>query len=462
MVNDQELKRTSRFYSWLGVQSLSDELKNLVRVRLVVNFPRIFAFNFLIITLTLFYLDTLSPTEVGFVWGAYFTVLALLDYASGTLGDQIGYKRVLLGGYVTKVLAMPFLLLGASFIHYLVFMILMAVGESQESGALEAWFDNQYRPRAEAEDPERKIYTQFTARSGPLYNIMTVTGFSLGGVIATAISRQAVFLIFAVVTVLELLLIQKIMWVTHTDRSEENARQYFGRVRESFSVFLNSRVIFFYFLGIAAIWAANESVWHTFLSVRIYFEYGGSDTGAGLIRALVFASATLWQFLVIKFIDRFKRPHLWVFLSTVISNASFFAMVLTYYQIVPPMAGALVPIIGLLLIYQIPVAWETLQFTLQQRINLDLIPDKHRNALYSLLPTLARLFGVPFVSITGFITGVGGFFGSFYWLIAISFIGSILLGTGLLLGADSASAEISKTAQASEEASVSESAEQPG
>ena len=454
-MTDQELTRTSRAYSWLGVQSLSDDLKNLVRVRLVVNFPRIFAFNFLIITLTLFYLDTLNPTEVGLVWGAYFTVLALLDYVSGTLGDQIGYKRVLLSGYVTKAIAMPFLLFGNSFIHYLAFMILMAVGESQESGSLEAWFDNQYRPRAETEDPDRKIYTQFVARAGPLYNIMTVTGFSLGGVVATAISRQAVFLVFAIVTVLELLLIQKVMWESETRESGKGVGDYLGRVRESFTVFLNSRVIFFYFLGIAAIWAANESVWHTFISVKIYFEYGGSDTGAGLIRSLVFASATLWQFLVIKFIDRFKRPHLWVFLSTVISNASFFALILAYYQIVPPVAGALVPILGLLVIYQIPVAWETLQFTLQQRINLDLIPDKHRNALYSLLPTLARLFGVPFVSITGFITGVGGFVGSFYWLIAISFIGSILLGVGLLLGADSASSADAQTRGESEDTTVS-------
>ncbi len=435
----EESQSTSRIYSWLGVSTLSAELRSAIRARLIVNFPRIFASNFLIITLTLFYLDNLNPLEVGAVWSVYFTTLALLDYISGTIGDQIGYKRVLLGAYISKIIAIPFLLFGTSFEWYAIFMVLLAIGDSQESGALEAWFDNYYRPKAESEDPDRKIYTQFIARATPFYNLMTISGFVVGGFIATEISRHTVFAVFGVLLMLELLLIQKVLWESEKKDSENTVSEYLGRVRESLSIFINSRTIFFYFLGIAAIWAANESVWHTFISIKIYLEYTGSDIGAGVLRSAVFASALLWQLLVIKFIDRVKRPHLYVFISTVVSNAMFFAMILVYYQTIPPNGIDLLPAFGILLLYQIPAAWESLQGTLQQRINLDLIPDEHRNSLYSLLPTLARIFGIPFVIITGYVTQVGGFIGSFYWLIAVSFIGSILLGIGLLLGADSKS-----------------------
>ncbi|MHA2302848.1 MAG: MFS transporter [Candidatus Thorarchaeota archaeon] len=433
----EEKQAISRIYSILGVESLSKELRRSIRARLIVNFPRIFAGNFLIITLTLFYLDALNPLEVGAVWSVYFTTLALLDYLSGTLGDTIGYKRVLVGAYASKIIAIPFLIFGNSFLWYTVFMILLAIGDSQESGALEAWFDNYYRPRAEAEDPERKIYTQFIARATPFYNLMTISGFIIGGFIATEISRQMVFAVFAILLVLELILIQKVLWETVEKKSKLRIARYLQRIRDSLSIFLNSRTIFFYFLGIAAIWAANESVWHTFISIKIYLEYTGSDAGAGIIRSAVFVTALLWQLLVIKFIDRFKKPHLWVFLSTVISNALFFAVILMYYQTIPPIAGDIWPAVGIIIIYQVPAAWESLQGTLQQRINLDLIPDEHRNSLYSLLPTIARLFGIPFVIITGYVTDFGGFVGSFYWLIAVSFIGSILLGIGLLFGADS-------------------------
>ncbi|MFW9931358.1 MAG: MFS transporter, partial [Candidatus Thorarchaeota archaeon] len=369
-----ELEQTasvSRFYSWLGVDSLSGELRKAIRARMMVNFPRIFAGNFLIITLTLFYLDTLNPLEIGAVWSVYFTTLALLDYVSGTIGDQIGYKRVLLGAYISKLIAIPFLLFGTTFAWYALFMVLLAIGDSQESGALEAWFDNYYRPRAEIEDPERKIYTQFIARATPFYNLMTISGFVVGGFIATEISRQTVFAVFAFLLVFELVLIQKVIWEDVNRTSEQQSTGYLGRIRESLSIFVNSRTIFFYFLGIAAIWAANESVWHTFISIKIYLEYTGSDAGAGVLRSAVFASALLWQLLVIKFIDRFKRPHLYVFLSTVVSNAMFFAMILTYYQAVPPNSADILPAVGILLLYQIPAAWESLQGTLQQRINLD-------------------------------------------------------------------------------------------
>ncbi|MHA1952098.1 MAG: MFS transporter [Candidatus Thorarchaeota archaeon] len=436
-MQEKEQQSISRIYAWLGVESLSGEVRKSIRARLIINFPRFFAGSFLIITLTLFYLDTLNPLEVGVVWSVYFTTLALLDYISGTLGDAIGYKQVLIGAYLSKAIAIPFLLFGDSLIWYVLFMILLAVGDSQESGALEAWFDNYYRPRAEIEDPERKIYTQFIARSSPLYNTFTICGFVFGGFIATEFSRQMVFAIYAILVIFELILIQKVLWETVERDPERGIGDYFQRIRESLSIFINSRTIFFYFLGIAAIWAANESVWHTFISIKIYIEYTGSDAGAGIIRSAIFASALLWQILVIKFIHQFKRPHLWVFLSTVVSNAMFFAMVLVYYQVVPPTGVDIWPAVGIILLYQIPASWESLQGTLQQRINLDLIPDEHRNSLYSLLPTLARLFGIPFVIITGYVTDIGGFVGSFYWLIAVSFIGSILLGIGLLLGADS-------------------------
>lgn len=428
---------SSRVYSWLGVESLSHDLRKSIRARLIVNFPRIFAGNFIIITLTLFYLDTLTPLEVGTVWSVYFTTLALLDYLSGTLGDAIGYKRVLLGAYISKAIAMPFLIFGNSFLWYTAFMILLAIGDSQESGALEAWFDNYYRPRAETEDPEREIYTQFIARVSPLYNLVTISGFIVGGFVATEISRLTVFTVYAILLIFELVLIQIVLWETVDRDAASKLGGYFKRIRESLSVFINSRTIFFYFLGIAAIWAANESVWHTFISIKIYLEYTGSDAGAGILRSSVFASAVIWQLLVIKFINRFKRPYLWVFLSTVVSNALFFAMILVYYQAVPPTGIDILPAVGIILLYQIPAAWESLQGTLQQRINLDLIPDEHRNSLYSLLPTLARLYGIPFVIITGYVTDIGGFVGSFYWLILVSFIGSILLGIGLLFGAGS-------------------------
>ena len=41
-------------------------------------------------------------------------------------------------------------------------------------------------------------------------------------------------------------------------------------------------------------------------------------------------------------------------------------------------------------------------FIMSQRILIDLVPSEIRNSVYSLIPTLAALFGVPFMIIIGF------------------------------------------------------------
>jgi hypothetical protein len=164
----------------------------------------------------------------------------------------------------------------------------------------------------------------------------------------------------------------------------------------------------------------------------LYRDYTGSDAGAGLLRSLIFLSGLIWQLLVIKIIHRFKNAHFWVFLATLVSNALFFVLIFIYYLEVPPGEFDLTVIVGFLLIYQIPAAWEALQGTLQQRINLDLIPDDYRNSLYSLLPTLSRGIGIVFVLVAGLLIDSYGFNNIFYLLIVTSLLGSLLLGIGLL------------------------------
>ncbi|MHA2172721.1 MAG: hypothetical protein ACXAB7_22840, partial [Candidatus Kariarchaeaceae archaeon] len=313
-----------------------------------------------------------------------------------------------------------------------VFMFLFAMGSSQESGALEAWFDNSYQDLAHDDDPERDIYTRYQARASVLFQAMALLGFLAGGLLASLISRKFVFFIFLILLILIFFIIQFRLPRDKPNPDALSVKSYLTRVKQSFMIFLHDRIIFFYFVGIAIMWAVNESIWYTFVMFRLYHEYTGSDAGTGIIRALVYFTGLLWQLLVIRVIKYFSNAHFWVFFATLVSNALFFALVFIYYLHVPPGDLDLLVIIGFLSIYQIPAAWEALQSVLMQRINLDLIPDDYRNSLYSLLPTLARAIGIAFALIAGFIIDIYGFDRVFYLLIATSLVGSSILGLGLL------------------------------
>ncbi|MHA2091049.1 MAG: MFS transporter [Candidatus Kariarchaeaceae archaeon] len=421
-----------RLTQWLGIIPLGSELQNNIKVALSINSVRELAGNLYIITAILFFLETLPPLQVATVWGIFFITQALLDYPTGNLGDAVGYKRILLAAYIFQIAAVPFLLVKNRFLWSSIFMFLFALGTSQESGALESWFDNTYRNLAQSEDPNREIYTRFQARASVVLQAMAILGFLLGGFFATLISRKFVFLLFLMLLILVFLIIQFMLPKDKPNPDAISLSKYIKRVKESLTIFIQSKTIFFYFTGIATMWAVNESIWHTYVLFKLYRDYTGSDAGAGILRSVIYFTGLLWQLLVIKIIHRFKNAHFWVFIATLVSNALFFVLIFIYYLQVPPGEFDLIAIIGFLLIYQIPAAWEALQGTLMQRINLDLIPDDYRNSLYSLLPTLARAIGIVFVLIAGLLIDFYGFNNIFYLLILTSVLGSSLLGVGLL------------------------------
>lgn len=383
------------------------------------------------ITLVLFLIDTLDALNLGIVWGVHFGTLAILDYPTGVLGDVIGYKQVLLLAYIFKIGSILFLILSQTYASILVFMILYAVGLSQESGALEAWFDNSYKSLGVDED--RKNYTAFIARLFVFVNIFSVVGFVSGGIITTFFSVDILFYSYFVS------LIATFLVVLFAMRGVESATQsnYYQQMIRTLRLFFSNKAIFFYIVGTAVLWTANESIWHTFISVRLYRDYSGSVAGAGLIRSILYVSIVFYQVLVVRFIKRFSATNSWILISSILSNAFFFFTAMLYFIFFPPSTYNIWLIIGFISLYQVPMFLESIEGVLRSRVTIDMIPDEYRNSMYSLLPSIVRLFGAIFVFIAGAIVAQTELLGSFVWLIAVSLVGSMLLGVGLYHNAKS-------------------------
>ncbi|MFX0151861.1 MAG: hypothetical protein ACFFAJ_13820, partial [Candidatus Hodarchaeota archaeon] len=191
--------------------------------------------------------------------------------------------------------------------------------------------------------------------------------------------------------------------------------------------------ILLFFVGSTIIWAANNSIWVNFLLFPIYEGYsGGQDYTTALFRAIIFASGAFWQLFIVKYINRFTRTKLWIFITTAFSNAIFFFFVFLYYLWFPPTMLDLVLLLGLFLVFQLPGMWEPLEYILRNRLNLDLVPDKTRNAIYSLLPTLTNLIGIPGALIGGYFLKYIGFAETILFTALFSGLGVVMTGGGLL------------------------------
>lgn len=416
---------------WLRLSVFPEDVQSISFIFSRISALRSLAENLLIITLILYFLDTLDDISVGVVWSVYFLILAVVDYPTGILGDHIGYRKLLTIAYLLKIIAVLFLIFGSGITYYVIFMVFFALGDSQESGALESWYDNHYKEKMDGLDDNRELYTAFTARKSGLIYTMAIIGFTAGGFITNSTSPQ---LLFSIYLVLEIIIWLFIIKMPITPRIEKiTIKGYFQTLYLSLKVFFSNKVIFFYLLGTAILWTANESIWFTFQLYRLYREYTGSDQGTGILRSLVFLSGLLWSLLIIPVIKFFKNERLWVFVSSFLSNTVFFVLVIWYYTSIPPNGFRLTLVIGFLLIYQIPASWEALEGILRQKITIDLIPNNVRNSLYSMLPTISRLMGGIFVFLTGVIIHKWGFVMSLWWVAGVSLVGSLMLGLGLLV-----------------------------
>jgi MFS family permease len=106
----------------------------------------------------LFVLDIVSYEELGKLAALSFIVQAVFDYPSGTLGDWIGQRWILAIAFISYGISYWLLAFADSFESLAIVYILSAFAASQESGALQAWFDNNYKTATEDIDPERKFY----------------------------------------------------------------------------------------------------------------------------------------------------------------------------------------------------------------------------------------------------------------------------------------------------------------
>ena len=399
---------------------------------LILDSTRLIAFTISSMFIVLFLLDSLTSTQVGFLFALSYFILTIIDYPTGVLGDVVGHQRVLILAYIFHIISFILLVLSDSFLGLLLYSGISAFASSQESGALEAWFDNNYRHLMNTNDPERTVYKSFQARKSIL--TYALFGFSIlcGGLIAQVYSRKFLFFISLIFLILVLFLIIVLVKDLINKKEQITVRDYFGQFFNGIKVLISHHGVFLFFMGSTIIWAANNSIWVNFLLFRIYEGYsGGQDDTTALLRAIIFASGVLWQFLIVKYITRLKRNRLWIFITTSLSNPLFFLAIYAYYLWFPPIEVSLVFLLGLVLVFQMPSIFEPLEFILRDQLNLDLIPDSSRNSFYSLLPTITNLIGIFGALAGGSFLSNYGFAETILLTALISGIGAFVAGVGL-------------------------------
>ena len=223
--------------------------------------------------LILFAIDQLGFASAGIMASVMLLTQVIFDYPSGSIGDWIGQRWVLVAAFLSHAFA--FLLLGAiaeSFTSFIIIGIIIGFANAQSSGALETWVDNNYQASIEDEDKERKIYGYSVSRVSTLSIIPSIIAFILGGVLATTISRQFVFFLQVFISIFMVFLILFLVKDGVTIQAKGTDIQAEGETKENYFTFLkggvsflfSSKPAFFFIIGIA-IYDLVLTIWSTLL-----------------------------------------------------------------------------------------------------------------------------------------------------------------------------------------------------
>jgi MFS family permease len=188
----------------LATENLDPKAQSLLLRYFIVDSTRLVAFNISSMFVILFLLDTLESTEVAVLFAVNFLILTLIDYPTGVFGDIIGHKKVMMLAYFFYIISFVLLVFSDTFIPLLFYSACAAIGASQESGALESWFDNNYRVQTQNTDPERQIYKSFQARKSILFLFLFGLSIFTCGMIAQDLSRKLLFGVSLFLTIIVL------------------------------------------------------------------------------------------------------------------------------------------------------------------------------------------------------------------------------------------------------------------
>ena len=405
------------------------------------------------------YIAGLGP--LGILIAIQMITQTILDYPSGALGDAIGQRYVIAIGnslYGVVFFMVSFVTSSTPFYYLVIIYMLQGIAQSQISGAWGAWFDNNYRV-AMPQDTDRKQYGVFWGRMGMIAQIASTAALIPGSILATVFSRPFVFQIEAVGAVIFAMMVMHYIRdfpEVEAQRAERpSMSEYTTLLKEGVTYLWRTPFVKYLCIG-SMLCASTISVWGNLILFPLYFSYLITDVAVASYRTIAFIPGVaanersgVWsqRFEPKKWIPRFRLLQACGFAFYIILSAMMFFF--------PPVVGAttmatlylpftsivlielpvqhIVPIIMLFTLFTVTMFFGGFAEILTQRELLDAIPNRNRNSLYSLQPTILLMLATPQIVIFGWLIPIIGFPATLLLCACISLGGVVIIRYALSL-----------------------------
>jgi MFS family permease len=384
-----------------------------------------------------------------------------LDYFSGAIGDWIGQRWVIASGnfcYGVSFIMLSFVTSSSPFLYLVAIFALNGFASSQISGAWGAWFDNNYRV-AMPSDPERKQYGVFWGRMGMVTQIAATVSLIPGSILGVIYGRPWVFqfqgigaIIFAILVIR---FIRDFPEVEEMREERPTMSEYVSLLKDGVCFLVRNPYVGFITVG-SMLAVSTITVWGELILFPLYFSYLITQVAVASYRTFIFIPNVFAQERSGVWSQKFE-PKKWIPIFRVLQACGFIfyvviALMMTFF---PPMTNGgeflvimlpfteisileipisnIIPVIILAITFTVTLFFGGFAEILTQRELMDVIPDRIRNSVYSLSPTILFIFAMPQIGIFGWLIPVIGFPTTLFLIGLISLVGVFIIRHGLSL-----------------------------
>ncbi len=384
--------------------------------------------------IVLYALQYLNWTELGIVLAVQIGIQIIVDYPTGTIGDWIGQRWVMVIASVFYVLFYFMFSLSRTFEAFLWAYIILGFARAQESGALGAWYQNNYKLYA-PEDEDRKIFSYLQGKWQTFGLMLQASAFVFGGYMINIFGRSTIFFVQSVLFSLVLFIFIFFMF-DHPEikRKELNISEYYKLLGDGLKIAVKNNTLRWLILG-SIIINTGTFVWANFMLFPLYQDYGKTDDVIGSLRAIIFLTGVgiAWLSAIIAGKWKTKQANKILAFTEVFTWPFFLLGIIMMLTIFPPQYSFNLGLV-IILIVIMPVAGGTqfMQNILRSRFYLDVIPDENRNSIFSLIPTLTAIAIIPTNIIAGLLLDSLTRIEVVTLLLVITLVGGMISGLAVL------------------------------
>ena len=438
-----------RIQSYFGLRDAKPEIVRLVKIytslSLFMQVAFVISTTFYLIFVALALGDDdfiVGMTYVGVLVIVEMVVQTIFDYPTGVIGDWLGQRYILATSFLTYAIAfylVSFVTTASPFLLFVLIYALMGFAGSQQSGAMGSWLDNNWRVSM-PEDEERKEYGVFLGKIGMLFWLTNVLILVPGGILAVIFGRAWVFQLQAImcviIAILSLRLVRNLPRTDELDQKKPSMDEYVSLMKEGVQYLFSSSYVKYLLIGSMLV-NSCIAVWGNLILFPMYYSYMLTDVAVASFRTIVMIPLVFYAERSGVWARRFS-PKKWIPRFRFLQSAGavffwLFAIIMIVFPVPPPGSpmidiyfpgtsililrvpvDSLLPVVLMIVVFFVAAIFLQLAGVLTSRVFVDAIPNRVRNGVYSLFPTVVLLLSIPQIA----------FFG---WFISVSIPGTLVL-----------------------------------